>query len=37
MNYKELLEFNDYAMDLTIRMAHHTPLLKTILWALLKP
>lgn len=28
MNYKELLEFNDYAMDLTIRMAHHTPLLK---------
>ncbi|WP_043902626.1 Fic family protein [Helicobacter cetorum] len=23
MNYKELLEFNDYAMDLTIRMAHH--------------
>ncbi len=24
MNYKELLEFNDYAMDLTIRMAHHS-------------
>ncbi|WP_104748615.1 Fic family protein [Helicobacter cetorum] len=23
MTYKELLEFNDYAMDLTIRMAHH--------------
>ncbi|EMG84613.1 Fic family protein [Helicobacter pylori GAM101Biv] len=23
MNYKELLKFNDYAMDLTIRMAHH--------------
>ncbi|WQV70937.1 hypothetical protein KVK71_03465 [Helicobacter pylori] len=23
MNYKELLEFNDYAMDLTIRIAHH--------------
>ncbi len=22
MDYKELLEFNDYAMDLTIRMAH---------------
>ncbi|WRG43346.1 Fic family protein [Helicobacter pylori] len=24
MDYKELLEFNDYAMDLTIRMAHHS-------------
>ncbi len=24
MNYKELLEFNDYAMDLTIRTAHHS-------------
>ncbi|AFI06503.1 Fic family protein [Helicobacter cetorum] len=24
MNYKELLEFSDYAMDLTIRMAHHS-------------
>ncbi|WP_187888794.1 Fic family protein [Helicobacter pylori] len=23
MDYKELLEFDDYAMDLTIRMAHH--------------
>ncbi len=23
MNYKELLEFNNYAMDLMIRMAHH--------------
>lgn len=32
MNYKELLEFNDYAMDLTI-FAQHTIalLLKTIL------
>ncbi|WRF64187.1 hypothetical protein FNE48_03180 [Helicobacter pylori] len=24
MNYKELLEFNDYAMDLTTRTAHHS-------------
>ncbi len=31
MNYKELLEFNDYAMDLTIRMAIIALLLKTIL------
>ncbi|GAA7638163.1 hypothetical protein MMM5_02550 [Helicobacter pylori] len=23
MDYKELLEFDDYAMDLTIRMVHH--------------
>nr|WP_275403050.1 hypothetical protein [Helicobacter pylori] len=36
MDYKELLEFDDYAMDLTIRMAHHNsamasslPLLQT--------
>ncbi len=31
MNYKELLEFNDYAMDLTIRKLIIALLLRTIL------